>query len=99
MNSKSFGQTTKDTICITKSEFRFLMKELNDYNFLRLIDSTRIVVIANKDSIINKQKIIIKNQNILLHLEKKKRNRQGWIVGGSLGGALIVGILTSFLLR
>lgn len=75
------------------------MKELNDYRFLRTIDSNRVLIIANQDSIINKQEVIIKNKDILLHLEKKKRARQGWIIGGSLGGALVIGILTSFLLR
>ena len=75
------------------------MQDLNEYRLLRMVDSNNVILIANKDSIINKQETIIKNKDILLHLEKIKRKRQSWIVGGSLGGALLVGLLTSLLLK
>lgn len=94
----TYGQNS-DTICVTVKEFRIIMQDLNAYRLLRVLDSNNVLIIANQDSIINKQERIIKNKDVLLHLEKIKRKRQSWIVGGSLGGALLIGLLTSFLVR
>lgn len=111
VSSKSYGQTTNpDTICITVDDFKLIQ---NDLQILRELDSSNLVVIYKQDTVIAKlqfalknresvildQKTIIKQKDIQLQLTKKKANRDKWLIGGTLGGAVLTTILTLILIK
>jgi len=75
------------------------MQDLSAYRILRVIDSNNVVIISNQKNIIENQKKVIKNKDVLLRLQEIKTKRQSWIIGGSLSGALVIGLLTSFLIK
>ena len=73
-------------------EFRLAMKDLEEFRVLRTIDSNNMVIIV-------RQRRIIDNKDIQLNILKTKAKRDKWLIGGTLGGALIIGILTAFLIK
>jgi len=75
------------------------MTDLNEYRILRVIDSNNVVIIRNQKNIISNIEKKVINKNLELKLETTRRKKQSWIIGGSLGGALIIGILSSFLIK
>lgn len=90
-----------------------MMTQIQEYQILKELDSNHVLIIAKQDTIIanleyaienrseviRAKDVIIKQKDIQLNIEKARRRKQSWIIGGSLGGALIIGILTSFLIK
>lgn len=106
VNLKSYGQTINDTICLSKDDFKLMMIDLHQYQILRTIDSNNMVIIAtqkdmlsNAESVMFNQVKIIANKDIQLNLLKSKARRDKWIIGGTLGAGLLIGILTAVLIN
>ena len=106
MNLKSYGQTINDTICLSKDDFKLMMIDLHQYQILRTIDSNNMVIIttqrdmlSNAESVMFNQVKIIANKDIQLNLLKSKARRDKWIIGGTLGAGLLIGILTAVLIN
>jgi len=90
-----------------------MLTDLENYRILKEIDSNNLVIIAkqdtlianlsraidNRNSVISDKDMIIANKDILLNIEKARRRKQLWITGGSLGGAIVIGILSILLIR
>ena len=89
------------------------MTDLENYRILKVIDSNNVVLIAkqdtiianleyalgNRNSVIEAKDVIIKQKDIQLNLQKLKARRQKWIIGSSLGGAIVITLLSTLLTR
>lgn len=89
------------------------MTDLENYRVLQVIDSNNVIIIAkqdtiianleyaieNRNSVIDAKNIIIKQKDIQLNIEKARRKRQSWIIGGSLGGAILITLLSTLLTK
>lgn len=85
----------------------------SDLQILRELDSNNLVIIyrqdtiiarlesaiKNRESVIFDQNAVIKQKDIQLHLTKKKAVRDKWLIGGTLGTAVLTTILTLILIK
>lgn len=83
-----------------------MMTDLLEYKVLRRIDSNNIILIRKQDIIIDNlesllvnRNTVIKNKDIQLNIVKAKARRNNWIIGGSLGAAVVITLLSTLLTR